>query len=55
MARARSFALNILRKNRAMGPLRPTVYSNKKKQAEAPQKGDALTSTLEGHAFGSRN
>jgi penicillin-binding protein 1A len=41
--------------NRAMGPLRPTVSSNKKKQAEAPQKGDALASTLEGHAFGSRN
>ena len=41
--------------NRAMGPLRPTVSSNKKKQAEAPQKGDALASTLEGHEFGSRN
>jgi penicillin-binding protein 1A len=41
--------------NRAMGPLRPTVSSNKKKQAEAPQKGAALASTLEGHAFGSRN
>jgi penicillin-binding protein 1A len=40
--------------NRAMGPLRPTV-STGKKQAEAPQKGDALAATLEGHAFGSRN
>jgi penicillin-binding protein 1A len=41
--------------NRAMGPLRPTVSSDKKKQAEAPQKGDALAASLEGHAFGSRN
>jgi penicillin-binding protein 1A len=41
--------------NRAMGPLRPTVSTYKKKQAEAPQKGDALAASLEGHAFGSRN
>ena len=41
--------------NRAMGPLRPTVSTNKKKQAEAVQKGDALAAALEGHAFGSRN
>jgi penicillin-binding protein 1A len=41
--------------NRAMGPLRPTVSTNKKKQAEVPQKGDALAAALEGHAFGSRN
>ena len=41
--------------NRAMGPLRPTVSTSKKKQAEAPQKGDALAAALEGHAFGSRN
>jgi penicillin-binding protein 1A len=38
--------------NRAMGPLRPTVSTNKEKQAEAPQKGDALAASLEGHAFG---
>jgi penicillin-binding protein 1A len=41
--------------NRALGPLRPTVSTSKKNQAEVPQKGDALASTLEGHAFGSRN
>ncbi len=41
--------------NRAMGPVRPTVSTKKKKQAEAPQKGDALAAALEGHAFGSRN
>jgi penicillin-binding protein 1A len=41
--------------NRAMGPLRPTVSTNKKKQAEAVQKGDALAAALEGHAFGGRN
>jgi penicillin-binding protein 1A len=41
--------------NRAMGPLRPTVSTSKDKQAEAPQKGDALAASLEGHAFGSRN
>jgi len=41
--------------NRAMGPLRPTVSSDKKKRAEATGKGDALAASLEGHAFGSRN
>jgi penicillin-binding protein 1A len=41
--------------NRAMGPLPPTVSTNKKKQAEAAQKADALAAALEGHAFGSRN
>jgi len=41
--------------NRAMGPLRPTVSTGKDKQAETPQKGDALAASLEGHAFGSRN
>jgi penicillin-binding protein 1A len=41
--------------NRAMGPLRPTVSTNKEKQAEVPQKGDAIAASLEGHAFGSRN
>jgi penicillin-binding protein 1A len=39
--------------SRAMGPLRPTVSSDrKKKQAEAPKKGDALATALEGRAFG---
>jgi penicillin-binding protein 1A len=41
--------------NRAMGPLPSAVSSSKKKQAEDSQKGDALASSLEGHAFGSRN
>jgi penicillin-binding protein 1A len=41
--------------NRAMGPMRPTVSTNKEKQAEVPQKGDAIAASLEGHAFGSRN
>jgi hypothetical protein len=41
--------------NRAMGPLPSAISTNKKKQAEGPQKGDALASSLEGHAFGSRN
>jgi penicillin-binding protein 1A len=38
--------------NRAMGPPRPTVSSDKKKQAEIPQKGDAVAAALEGRAFG---
>ncbi len=38
---------------RALGPALPTVSSDKKKnQAAAPQKGDALTATLEGRSFG---
>jgi penicillin-binding protein 1A len=41
--------------NRALGPVRPTVATEKKKQAEAPQKGDALAAALEGRAFGVRN
>jgi penicillin-binding protein 1A len=41
--------------NRAMGPLRPTAATDRKKQAEAPQRGDALAVSLEGHAFGGRN
>jgi penicillin-binding protein 1A len=41
--------------NRAMGPLPPTVSASKKKQALVPDKGDALATALEGHAFGSRN
>jgi hypothetical protein len=31
------------------------VSTNKEKQAEDPQKGDALAAALEGHAFGSQN
>ena len=39
--------------NRAMGPLPPTTVStDKKKQAQTPQKPDALTAALEGRAFG---
>src|ERR1700674_2885881 len=38
--------------NRALGPVRPTVSSDKKKQAEAPQKGDAVAAALEGRTFG---
>ena len=34
--------------NRAMGPLRPTVSTDKEKQAQAPQKGDALAVALGG-------
>jgi hypothetical protein len=49
--------------NRAMAPLRPTVSSDRKNQAqgpltspsETPQKGHALASALEGQAFGGRN
>jgi penicillin-binding protein 1A len=41
--------------NRALGPVRPTVSTEKKKQAAAPQKGDALAAALEGRAFGGRN
>ena len=41
--------------NRAMGPLPPTVSTSKEKQAAIPNKGDALATALEGHAFGSRN
>jgi penicillin-binding protein 1A len=42
--------------NRAMGPLQPSVSStDMKKQAAAPEKGDALASALEGRAFGARN
>ncbi len=39
--------------NRAMGPLPPTTVStDKKKQAQTPEKSDALTAALEGRAFG---
>ena len=41
--------------NRAMGPLPSATSASKKKQAAAPEKGDALATALEGHAFGSRN
>jgi penicillin-binding protein 1A len=36
---------------RAMGPPQPTVSTEKKKKAEAADRGDALTATLEGRAF----
>jgi penicillin-binding protein 1A len=42
--------------NRALGPARPTVSSDKDKQAASePEAGDALASSLEGHAFGNHN
>jgi len=43
--------------NRALGPpARPTVSTGKDKQAKAPPgASDALASSLEGHAFGTRN
>ena len=45
--------------NRAMTPLRPTVSTDRKKQAlaapEVAAKTDALASSLEGQSFGSRN
>jgi hypothetical protein len=40
--------------NRAMGPLRPTVSTEKKKQAAVSHEG-ALAVSLEGRAFGGRN
>ena len=41
--------------NRALGPVQPTVSTEKKRRAEGNHKGDALAVSLEGHAFGSRN
>jgi hypothetical protein len=49
--------------NRAMAPLRPTVSTDRKNQAEgslpspseAPQTAHALASALEGQAFSGRN
>ncbi|MEP7029688.1 MAG: penicillin-binding transpeptidase domain-containing protein, partial [Pseudolabrys sp.] len=41
--------------NKALGPVRPTVSTEKKKQAELPQKSDALASALENRGLGSRN
>jgi penicillin-binding protein 1A len=38
--------------NRALGPVPPTATTEKKKQATAPEKPDALASALEGKAFG---
>jgi len=38
--------------NRAMGPLRPTVSTDREKRAEAPQKVDALAASMEGRTFG---
>jgi penicillin-binding protein 1A len=44
--------------NRALGPIapaRPTVSSGKGKQAQVPDKGDALAASLEGRTLGYRN
>jgi hypothetical protein len=41
--------------NRALGPVQPTVSTEKKRQAAGDQKGNAIASVLEGHAFGGRN
>jgi len=41
--------------HRALGPVQPTVSTDKKQQAAAPPKSDALAAALEGHAFGGRN
>ncbi len=41
--------------NRALGPVQPTVSTERKKQAAGAQKGDALASALEGQAFGGHN
>jgi len=44
--------------NRALGPVapaRPTVSSGKDKQAQVPDKGEALAASLEGRAFGSHD
>jgi len=41
--------------NRALGPLQPTVSTEKQRRAEGDQKGNALASALEGQAFGGRN
>ncbi len=41
--------------HRALGPVQPTVSTEKKKQAEGSQAGAALASTLEGRAFGGQN
>jgi hypothetical protein len=40
---------------RAMGPPRPTVSTEKKKQAELAPKSDALANALEAQRFGRRN
>jgi len=41
--------------NRALGPVQPTVSTEKKRQAAGDQKGNAIASALEGRAFGGRN
>jgi penicillin-binding protein 1A len=41
--------------NRALGPVRPTVSTEKKKQAGVAPNGDALAVALEGRAFGTGN
>jgi penicillin-binding protein 1A len=44
--------------NRALGPVapaRPTVSSGTDKQAQVPDKGEALAASLEGRAFGSHD
>ena len=44
--------------NRALGPVapaRPTVSSGKDKQAQVPDRGEALAASLEGRAFGSHD
>jgi len=41
--------------NRALGPVQPTVSTEKKRQAEGDQKGNAVASALAGNAFGGRN
>jgi len=41
--------------NRALGPVQPTVSTEKKRQAESDRKGDALAASLAGRSFGSRN
>jgi penicillin-binding protein 1A len=41
--------------NRALGPVQPTVSTEKKRQAEGDQKGNAIAAALESRAFGGRN
>jgi penicillin-binding protein 1A len=41
--------------NKALGPVRPTVSTEKKKQAAAPEKGETLAAAIEVPPPGSRN
>jgi penicillin-binding protein 1A len=41
--------------NRALEPVPPSAAGEIKKRAQSQEQGDALTATLEGHAFGTRN